>query len=103
RREDAVLRREQAQGRHRLLRVLLRALERREVVRLVLDDLAAERAAVLVAAVVLLLELAQLLGLGLRVHRLVADRGEPAAVRIVGAALGDAVRDAAVAAAVLGL
>ena len=47
----------------RLRRVLLRALERGEEVRLVLDDRAAERSAVLVAAVVLLVDLVQLLGL----------------------------------------
>ena len=39
----------------------------------------------------------------LRVHRLVAEAREPAAVRLVGAALGDDVHHAAVAAAVLGL
>ena len=73
---------------------------------LVLHDRTAEAAAELVPAVVLLA------GAGRcsfsvsvsRVHRLVAEAlDEPAAVQIVGAALGDDAHDAAVAAAVLGL
>ena len=56
RRERAVLAREEAQRVDDLERVLLRALERAEEVGLVLDDRAAERAAVLIAAVVLLLD-----------------------------------------------
>ncbi len=103
RRVGAVEGREQALGRHDLERVLLRALNRAEVVDLVLDDRAAEAAAKLVAAVVLLLAVVDLLGVGLGIHRGVAEQLEEAAVQIVGAALGDDVHHAAVAAAVLGL
>src|SRR5207253_295719 len=62
-----------------------------------------EAAAELVAPIVLLVEIAQLFILGQRVHRLVAKELEEAALPEIGAALGDHVQHAAVAAAVLGL
>ena len=67
------------------------------------DDRAAEAAAELVAAIVLLVDFVELLGFGLRVHLRVAEQLEEAALQLVRAALGDDVHHAAVAAAVLGL
>src|SRR6185312_12074968 len=64
---------------------------------------AAEAAAELVAAVLLLVDAAELLGLGLRVHVRVAEELEEAALQVIRAALGDDVHHAAVATAVLGL
>jgi hypothetical protein len=72
-------------------------------VRAVDGDRAAEAAAELIAAVILLVEVVDLLRERLRVERVVAEQREPAAAEVVGAALGDDVEDAAVAAAVLGL
>ena len=99
----AVLVGEHPQGVHRGERVLLRALERGEEVRAVLDDRPAEGPAVLVPAVVLLVDVGQLLRLGPGVHRVIAERREEAALEIVRAALRHDVHHAAVAAAVLGL
>ena len=101
--EDAVLVGEEAGRVDDLRRVLLRPFDGAEEVRPVLRDRAAEAAAELVAAVVLLARVRQDLALRLRVHRLVAEHLEEAARRRVGAGLGDDVQHAAVAAAVLRL
>ena len=74
--EDAIKVREKALRVHRLQRVLLRALRREEEVRLVLRDRAAEAAAELIEAVILLLDVVQAFGLGLRVHREIAEQIE---------------------------
>src|SRR5262245_64467639 len=76
---------------------------------LVPRDWTADAAAELALAVVTFhrvagaVDLRQFLGFGERVHRLVAEELERAAVDVVGTALGDDRQDAAVAAAVLGL
>ena len=101
--EDAVERREQALGVDDLERVLLGALHGAEVVHPVLDDRPAEAAAELVAAVVALVRAGVLLGGRRGVHAFVTEQLEEAAAQRVGAALGDDVHHAAVAAAVLGL
>ena len=103
RREHAFQAWVQSESRHGLFRVLLCSLDGGEEVRLVLHDWSAERPAVLIAAVVLLVDVAQLFGFGLRIQGVVAVRREPAAAEIIGAALGDDVHHPAVAAAVLGL
>ena len=99
----AVRAREEAERVDGLVRVLLRPLDGAEEVRLVEDDRAAERAAELIAPIVGLLDVGDLLAERARVQRLVAEQREGAAVIVVGAALGDDVHHAAVAAAVLGL
>src|SRR4030095_5236913 len=71
--------------------------------RLVLDYRSSERSAVLIAGVVLLRNVTEFFRLGLRVQTVVAERREPAPVNIVGAALGDNVHHADIAAAVLRL
>ena len=66
-------------------------------------DRSAERSAELIAAVILLVELVDLLGLRLRVHRAIPEEREAASLELVGSALRDDVHHAAVAASVLGL
>ena len=100
---DTVLGGEQPVGRHGLERILLRPLDRREEMRLVPGDRPAEAAAVLVAAVLLLIDVGDLFGFRLRVHLRVPEQLEEAALRPVRAALGHDVHYAAVAAPVLGL
>ena len=87
----------------RLLGVELRALRCGKEVRAIERDRSAERSTVLIAAVILLVELVDFFGLRLGVHRAVPEEREAASLELIGAALGDDVHHAAIAASVLRL
>ena len=102
-RVDTVQVREQSARSDGLRRVLLRPLRGGEEMRAILDDRPTHRSAVLVAAIVLLLEVSDFFPERLRVHTLVAEVHEAAAGEVVGTALGHDIHHATVAAAEFGL